>query len=398
MASQPQPKYRINLRPYRIFFWPVLLPIALLLALFNKISPIPFKIYALRVDRIGHMASNHEQFLSELELGLHPREFRVFIHRDRPSNKAMLGLLKRILPIRQAFLPVFDICHKLGGLGVSSMKVHNISGDDENYHSLKTSPHLSFTDEEEQEARGQCVKLGIDPDVPFIPVMGRDNAYLVMIGEPTALDTYRNVDINTFIPAMEFLADSCKVIRMGSTVSDRLKTNHPNILDYSLSGERSELLDIYLAAKCHFFLTCGTGLDSIASCSFRRPVLYVNYIPPYFVPFLKPNSLILLKKYWNTKEERYLTLSELLNSDLGRQFNAHQLNPQDIVVHDNTPEEILDAVKEMSSRLDGTCIESVEDTHRQERFRAIYRKRFEKYEFRGRIGAAFLRDNPYWLE
>lgn len=398
MASQPQPKYRINLRPYRIFFWPLLLPVALLLALFNKISPIPFRIYAIRVDRVGQMASNHEQFLSELDHGMYPREFRVFIHRDRPSNIALLGLLKRAMPIHQVFLPLFDICHKMGGLGVSSMKVHNISGDDENYLSLKSPRHLSFSEEEEQEARTQCARLGIDPDAPFVPVMGRDNAYLIKIGEPTALDTYRNVDINTFIPAMEFLANSCKVIRMGSVVSGKLETSHPNILDYSLSGKRSELLDIYLAAKCRFFLTCGTGLDSIASCSFRLPVLYVDYIPPVLVPFLKPNSMILLKKYWLTKEERYLTLSELLFSDIGNKFNAHQLDPHDIVVHDNTSEEILEAVREMTARLDGTFVETPEDEERQARFRAIYKKKYDHLQVHGRIGAAFLKDNPYWLE
>lgn len=397
MAKQKQPEYRINLRPYRLLYWPFLLPVALLLALFNKISPVPFKIYALRVDRIGQMAGNQEELCCELDLKMHPKEFRVFIHRDYPSNSVLLAMQKRILPINNWFLPLFDICHKMGGLGVSSMDIHKVTGQDWQQLTTKTPQHLSFTKEEEQEAHRQCHALGIDPEKPFIPVLGRDAAYLKHIKEPTDIDSYRNINISTFIPAMEYLAENHKVIRMGSVVCSDLNTTHRNILDYSLSGKRSELLDIYLSAKCKFFLSSATGLDGIASCCFRLPVLYVDFIPFNVAPILKPGSIFLPKKYWHTKEERYLTTSELLAGP-GDLYTPRELTPLDIVVHDNTPEEILDAAKEMVARLDGTWVDSEEDKARQRQFWSQFETKSDEYICLGRIGSEFLKQNPNWLE
>lgn len=398
MASQKQPEYRINLRPYRILYWPFMLPLALLLALFNKLSPVPFKIYAIRVDRIGQMSGNQEEFLCELDLGMHPREYRVFVHRDHPSNAILLGMFKRVMPIRQIFLPLFDVCHKLGGLGVSSMMLTGYAGADWKHLTAQTDRHIEFNEEENEEARRQCHALGINPDSPFVPVLGRDSFYLSQLGEPTDVDSYRNVDINTFTPAMEFLANRFQVMRMGSVVKDKLQTSHPNIIDYSLSGKRSELLDVYLPAKCHFFLSCGSGIDAITKLNFRRPVLYVNYIPPIYAPNTKANSMIILKNYWKPSENRYLNLSELLAMDIAHMHTPRELNPLGIVIHDNSPEDILDVVREMTARLDGTWKETPEEKNHQIQFWSHFKKHSPDHICAGHIGAKFLKDNPHWLK
>ena len=39
------PTYKMNLKWFRPLYFPILLPVALLIALYNKLSPIPFKIY-----------------------------------------------------------------------------------------------------------------------------------------------------------------------------------------------------------------------------------------------------------------------------------------------------------------------------------------------------------------
>lgn len=394
----PKPN-RINLRPYRILYWPLLLPVALLLALFNRLSPIPFRIYSLRVDRIGQMAGNQEELCCKLDLGLLPREFRVFIFRDHPCNTVLLDMQKRILPIHNVFLPLFDVCHKLGGLGVSSMTVHRYSGRDWNQLVTKTPQHLFFSPEEEEEARKQCQALGIDPDKPFVAVLARDNAYLNHINEPTEQDSYRNDDINTYVPAMEYLADDWKVIRMGSVVGQKLKTNHPNILDYSQSGRRTELLDVYLSARCTFFMSCGTGLDSITSCCFRKPVLYVNFVPPANAPILKPGSIFIPKKYRFIENNMDLTLTQLIESGAGHHFLPSELNPMGIIVQDNTPQEIMAAAIEMKARLSGKWNESEEDQRLQERFWELFRnKQWRQYKCVGLIGSDFLRNNRHWMQ
>lgn len=389
---------RINLKPYRILYWPFLLPIALLIALFNKISPVPFKIYALRVNRIGQMAGNQEELACMLDLGLLPKEFRIYIHRDKPCNNALLEIQKRIFPIHNSFLPLFDVCHKLGGLGISSMDMERYLGQDWEQNVTITPQHHFFSDDEIQQAHKECRERGIDPTAPFISVLARDVSYLAHINEPTDQKSYRNDDINTYVPGMEFIADDWKVIRLGSVVNRELKTTHPNIYDYSASGRRTELLDVYLSAECEFFMSCGTGLDNITALCFRKPVLYVNFIPAANTPILKPGSIFIPKKYWHTVEERYLTLSELLEEGIGEYTSPDILHPMNIVVHDNTPEEILAVTKEMKARLDGTWVETDEDRKQQKAFWSHYMKVNPDYKCLGLIGRDFLRDNPNWLE
>jgi len=344
------------------------------------------------------MAANQEEYFSQLELGLLPREFRVFVHRDYSSNNALLGILKRSMNICQFFLPLYDICQKLGGLGVSSKKLLDMHGDDAQQLAAKTSQHVELSQAEIDEARKQCIEVGIDPDVPFIPVLGRDSTYLSSIGEPTDTNSYRNTDINTYIPAMEYLADRFQVIRVGSVVRDKLKTQHPKVFDYSLSGKRSELLDVYLSAKCHFFFSTGSGLDTITSNLFRLPVLYVNFTPVTAVYMLKPWTSFIPKKLWLTTEKRYLTLSEILERGVGDIYTPRELNPHGIIIHDNTPDEITDAVQEMEARLDGTWIETDEMKERQELFWSHFRRKNPHLKYSVRVISSFIENNPNWLD
>jgi putative glycosyltransferase (TIGR04372 family) len=91
-------------------------------------------------------------------------------------------------------------------------------------------------------------------------------------------------------------------------------------------------------------------------------------------------------------------LSELLETGIGDKVTPRELTPLDITIHENTPEEVLDAVKEMVARLDGTWIETDEMRQRQERFRAIFKKYRPEQKMTARINDAFLLKNPNWLE
>jgi len=389
---------RYNLKKYRILYFPLLLPIALLIALFNKVSSKPFKIYNMMVNRVGHLAANQEIFCCHQDLGMLPNEFRVLVYRYHPANQFLMDMWKRVLPINQWFLPLFDVCNKLGGLGIVSQYIpRTINGADYKNITAKTSQHLSFTDEERIEARRQMRGLDIDPDKPFVPVLARDSEYLTHLKEPTDTDSYRNVDVSTFVPAMEYLADNYQVIRAGSVVSGPIQSDHPQILDYSLSGKLTELLDVYFSARCDFFFSSSTGLDSITKHCFRLPLLLANYIPPADVVTIKPGSLFIPKKYWHVSEERYLTLSEMLSSDICKMFNPRELSPLSIEVHDNTPEEIVEVAEEMVARQAGTWVENEEDLERQSQYKAIYEKYFPDHSYVGRIGTAFLRNNPEWI-
>lgn len=397
MSRKRQPHYRIQLKWFRPLFWPLLLPIALLLALFNKLSPVPFKIYLMRVDRIGHLAENTEQFCCKLDLGQIGREFRVFVHRDAPCNRFLLRMWSRVLPIRQVFLPLFDVCNKLGGLGVVSKTLQTIGPNLQN-EVEQCRRHLRFTPEEEAEAREQCRALGFDSDDPFVCVLGRDDAYLLQHNphEDNSHYKYRNVDINTYIPALEHLAEQFTVIRMGNVALDRLRTDNPRIIDYPFSGQCSELLDVFLAARCRFFITCGSGLDSIASICFRLPVLYVNFLPPRLIVNFGSRNMTILKHYWSVAEKRFLALSEILASGVGESYDYYRIKEFGVEIVDNSPEELLEAVREMEERVDGTWAESPQDAALQQAFWECYRPHYPDRVYVAHIGANFLRRNPHW--
>jgi putative glycosyltransferase (TIGR04372 family) len=397
MKKPAQPRYRIKLRWFRPLFWPPLIPIVFLIWIFNKISPIPLKIYLMRVDRIGHLAENAEQVCCKIDLGLIERQFRIYVYRDIPCNMVLFGMWDRVLHVNQFFLLIYDICKKFGGLGILSNEMQDPGRNEYNIVE-KCKQHIAFTDDEVDEAKRQCSTLGYDGKNQHVCVLGRDNAYLLLHNkhEDNSHYEYRNVDINTYIPALEHLVARHTVFRMGSIAKDRIRISHPRIIDYPFSGKRSELLDVYLPATCRFFITCGTGLDSIASMCFRVPTLYVNFIPVDLLVNWGSSNITIFKHYWSTQEKRFLTLSEILDSGVGASYDAHRLKEVGVEIVDNSPEEILDAVREMEARLDGAWEETPEDTQLQRAFWEIFTRRHPNREYVARIGAAFLRGNPNW--
>jgi len=57
---------------------------------------------------------------------------------------------------------------------------------------------------------------------------------------------------------------------MGSIVKETMNFNHSKYIEYAVKGYRTELLDIFLNAKCRFFITSGTGIDHISLHIFNQ--------------------------------------------------------------------------------------------------------------------------------
>jgi hypothetical protein len=108
------------------------------------------------------------------------------------------------------------------------------------------------------------------------------------------------------------------------------------------------------------------------------------------------------KFYWN-EEDRYLSLGELYSLGLDAAIppavtsKCEELN---IVMVDNTPQEILQIVEEVESRLSGTWVESEADEELQERYRTLVRD-FDMlpsdFKIKYKVGAKFLRENSSWF-
>lgn len=71
---------------------------------------------------------------------------------------------------------------------------------------------------------------------------------------------------------------------------------------------------------------------------------------------------------------------------------------------ENSAEEILDLVTEMNARLDGEWNETEEDIELQNKFQELYKQWYEQEGYsenavlRAKVGALFLRKNPFLLD
>lgn len=264
----------------------------------------------------------------------------------------------------------------------------------------QTSPHISFTSKEEEYGRRELLRMGIPEGAPFICFHARDSAYLktVLTYHNWQRHDFRDCNIPNYLTAMEELVRrGYFAIRMGAVVKEPLNTTNPKIIDYA-TKYRTDFLDIYLSAKCHFFLGSASGIDHVATI-FRRPVAYVNFIPLERIHSWGARDLFIPKKLWLRKEARFLTFPEILNSEIGTYgvSKSKKYDDDGIDVIENTPEEITNLAIEMDDRLNGRWQTKEEDEELQRRFWLLFKNSKFHKKITIRISAEFLRQNQELL-
>ncbi|MDP1808718.1 MAG: TIGR04372 family glycosyltransferase, partial [Actinomycetota bacterium] len=198
--------------------------------------------------------------------------------------------------------------------------------------------------------------------------------------------------IENYIPAVaELTRRGCFAFRMGAVVNRPLEQTNPMIIDYAANGSRTDFLDIYLAAKCRFFIGDTAGIYAVPAI-FRRPIAFANFIPLEHAHTWGQNDLFIPKLLWLRGESRFLTFKEIFDNGIGRFLEADQYERMGIDSIENTPEDIAALVVEVDERLRGTWKSTPEDEELQRRFWSL----FNPSELHGekmvsRIGADFLR-------
>ena len=242
--------------------------------------------------------------------------------------------------------------------------------------------------------------IGVPDNARFVCLNVRDSAYLdrALPGHDWRYHNYRDSNIQNYILAtQELVKRGYYVIRMGAAVNQAINIAHPMIVDYAANGMRSDFMDIYLSSKCEFFISTGTGLDTVAEV-FRRPYMLINFMPIEDVHSYRDDLIFLPKKHFLLTENRFMTFPEIFRSGAGRFTFGHQYEAMDIDLVENTPEEIAAVVLEMERRLNGTWQTTEEDEALQRRFWELFPKSELHGEIRCRIGAEFLCQNKAWLE
>ncbi len=354
---------------------------------------------SLRHNRIGHFAGNNEIYLCEKEHGLQPvNSLDIFYCPSKSCNNQLLIMWKRVLRVNRVAAYFIKINNIFPGGDIH--KIQTTCSDRDIFGLLdKSKTHLSFTNNEIDNAKLELKEMSIQPTNQFVCIAGRDPKYLNKVNEKAdwSYHNYRDSNIQNYVMACEELSrKGYYVIRMGAEVQETMNTNDPRIIELAFEGYRTELLDIYLSAKCKFFINGESGFGGVPRI-FRRPLIMVNIAPLEYILSWASNIISILKKFWLIKEKRVMTFKEIYESGAGRFLRTDQYVKMGIELIENTPDEILDVSMEMHRRLNGTWEITEEDESLQKCFWNQFPKSELHGELRSRIGTEFLRQNKRLL-
>ena len=394
-------------------------------------------IVRLRVERLGHYILNTSSFLWRLEdencaealifaevpnqeyecnryLGkkwgerfiITPAVNRLFPPFPFKSKKKLKGLARLAKNCRRLLARFYVKKQKAAPPSNKYVVSLYESSLYENVFDLVPGEHvfpIAFTQEEESRAQKRLTELGIPPGTPYVCFLGRDSVYMekaIPSGRWSYHD-YRNMDINSYLPAMRWLAErGVTCLRMGSAVQKPLAASQRGIVDYAVSG-RDEFMDIYLFCNCWFAVSCGSGPD-ILPVYRGRQVLLCNYtlFPVRQPSFRMPNLNIIYKKFRLQEENRLLSCREIFERHLDSLGASDEFREHGIELIDNTPEEILAGVQETYAKAAGSWVMSDEEKRLQAQYRQILANADPEYA--SMVGASpscvYLKMNPYLLE
>lgn len=229
-------------------------------------------------------------------------------------------------------------------------------------------PYLCHSEDDERRARRELQPLGLPDGVPYACIHIRDNAYLESVPhhKTWSYHDYRNPPLDSYIPAIYHLLDSgFAVVRMGKISRGELKIKHPLYFDYSRWERRSDLLDTFIYSRAHVAIAgSASGTDQLA-LAFGVPFLCTN-----FVPFEDPRwavdvSVTLPCLLRDSDSGALLPLSRMLGS---RFFSSTLYSEAGLEVVYNTSDQILDALVEILTRINGQWEPTTQDAVLQRQF------------------------------
>lgn len=277
--------------------------------------------------------------------------------------------------------------------------------DDRIFMANNTVRFLGFTEEEEKEGEYKKQLMGLCN--PYVCIESRDSAYL-SVTEPELDYTYHNYrdsDVNKFNLSADYLyKHNINTVRMGRYVLNKVSFN--NCIDYA-NEFYDELMDIYLMKGCKFYVGDPNGITMLPAV-LNRPVAFKNAVPVFIEGYgslpRNPQHLLIFKKYFYKKENRFCSVKEMMQIDKQVGVNGHIYEQLGIEVIENSAEEILDLVMEMNARIDGEWVETPEDIALQKKYQEMLKEWCEEESMKesalphSRIGAMFLRKNSFLLE
>lgn len=157
---------------------------------------------------------------------------------------------------------------------------------------------------------------------------------------------YRNADVNSYkLLIDELILSGFVVIRLGDKNMKPLTVDNVNYKDYPFSSIKSEYLDLYLIKNCEFYIGMQSGLSDVAAL-FNKPILTLNMYDWFYQYPLKKTDRGLLKKLRVNKNNITYDTGAIFSLPFYYTNNRNIYNSTEVEFIDNTPEELLYAVRE----------------------------------------------------
>jgi putative glycosyltransferase (TIGR04372 family) len=270
--------------------------------------------------------------------------------------------------------------------------------------------YINFTQEEKH--KGEYLKNQFGIKNPYVCISARDSLYWAErkgMKCEEIIDDYRNSNILKRKKAVKYLQEkSIQVVRMGAIVEK--KEDIVGVIDYA-SKFRNEFMDVYLGANCKFFASDLGGIQTLAEL-FSKPMVITNVtlLSVYgdtTVAFNENRDIAIIKKFWDERNKRYLSIRELLKYEIGYaskfatiRDTLREYQKKEIIAIENTEEEIYEVIKEMNERIDGIREYDELDKILQKKYFQIINEYSDKGNviLKWRLGADFLRKNQWLLD
>jgi putative glycosyltransferase (TIGR04372 family) len=184
---------------------------------------------------------------------------------------------------------------------------------------------------------------GMGPQDWYVCLHVRDASHY---GEmPGAGQSHRNAEIAAYVPMIKHItARGGWVIKLGGPMSPKFPTME-RFIDYACSPLKSEIMDLHLIRHAHYYVGTTSGLANVA-ISFGVPSALVNCIT-VDAQLWSDRVRFALKPVKN-REGRMLRQRQITSTPWRwRLFAAEVMQRHGLVAQENSPDEILETVKEV---------------------------------------------------
>ena len=364
-----------------IFRFALAAPLALLIWLSIEVINFFRPVYIVGLSNKGRIT----QYMAPMELHLrnanqNNKKYKmIFVMPAATPNEAVRTVYSRYALIIDSHFP--DIVRRAFAILAETLK-SRFTPELPTWNTLWTlKPATELLEHEIKFGENLRKKLGIPYNAQYVCLGVKDGAYYASITPESGYgqdlshqaNDSRNPNLNNYLLAATYLAEkNIYVVRMGSIVSAPMpRSRHGKIIDYAID-HRSELGDIVLYRNCLFEIN-GTSGSFIFASSANRPIAQCDEYEigaqcqlNHPIPSILAISLIK-----ESTSGRLLTFQEIVklgmigrDEDLLRQLGLERQN--------NSPDEILFAVKELEDLVLGQGTQTDETVLLQKKFYQCY--------------------------